>query len=192
MRNNWLPYEAREPVETASFWAMVDRENRRHEGGSQVQDISIHREPCIEVEAEAEEVNDGNDEPLERHDALTTSPTSERSVEEDDVELVLASLDVVDSVETKVMEYSLHAGVTLTEIAVATIKKMETNSAEGPVSVHQGCSTIISRSKSIAVISLLFFTFVLYPRIGGSSILVDLACFVSLVLFYFYHVVWRN
>lgn len=83
MHNNWLPYEAREPVETASFWAVVDRENRRHEDGRQVQDVSIQHDPCMEFEAEVAEAHNCNDDQVEHHATLTTSPTPQESVEDD-------------------------------------------------------------------------------------------------------------
>lgn len=162
---------------------MVDGQNLKHEDGSQVQGIFIQREPCVEVEANAEEVNDCNDDSLGHHHKPTLSPTSEGS-EEDGLEIVVASLDVVDSVETKATEDSIDADTAFIG-ATVTATDMKTSSSEEPFKAPQSCTTIRSRSTSaIVVISSLFFTFILYPRFGGNSLLFDFACFASLTFFY--------
>ncbi len=97
IRNSWLPGDVRETVEAASFWEMVDRENRKHEDGCQVQHVSIHRQPCMEVETKAKEANDRNDEAAENHEMPTTSPTLEGLVEDDgDTHLRIMDADSSD------------------------------------------------------------------------------------------------
>lgn len=81
-RNDWLPYEARERklVETASFWAIVGLENRRHADRRQVHGAAIHRNACIEVETEAKAASDCSDEPVEDHGMPTTSLASKHLI----------------------------------------------------------------------------------------------------------------
>lgn len=112
---DWIPYDVREPVETAGFWAMVDRENRRHAGRHREQNGIVQGDPRVGVEGDVEEVSDCNGTPDEGHD---TSSTPEQLVEGEKSATVPGPSDVNGAVETT------HARTTLSDVPT-TVARME-------------------------------------------------------------------
>ncbi len=132
------------------------------------------------VEKDAEEDNECGDMLPQDHNKPRPSSTSERSVEEEDSEVMSNQLDGVDYME-----------VDITDEATGTLSGVPTHagtsSIEGPFNVPEIRTTTDSRSVSaIAVISLFLFV-VLYPRFGGQTLFVDSSCF-TLLIFYFYRI----
>lgn len=208
MRNNWLPYEAREPVETASFWKMVGRENRRHEVGCQVRDVSIQSGPCMEVEVKVEEVNDRNEEPAEHHGMPSTSPPPEESVE-DDGDTPLRTMYADGSDHNESMSGTRRARRTrrwrpimVTRIFKTAKKKqirrsMATEKATIPAAkIPLGLGMIDVKIVSPLVLLFLFlflFAF-LHLCFGGQILFLHVACFILFIFFNFCRVeiFWRK
>ncbi len=191
--NKWLPYDARKPIETASFWAMVeDHENRRHEDGHRVQDVSIHCGPCVKVKAKTEEANDSDDHPAERHDTPTAFTTSEGPVEDDgDIPLRIMDADGSDHDEDmndtrRTRRTRPRRPMTVTRISKIAKKKKRirrtfTVQETAPAAkILPGLRTIDAR---LVLLFMLLFVFI-YPRFGERNLFADLTCFILFIFFY--------
>lgn len=185
---HWLPHDVCPgmTVETASFWAMVDREHRRNEVAQWKQEVSQRPDMCKERRA-ANETDDGNriDTPRMHLDQLV-GPTS--------IECLVPEGDPGPSPCLTIATHAtgvITAGDAMAQGTSATTASEKTETASTPDAEGDVARDHVTDTKPISTVVLVCFILflIIYPRFAEQSFLVDLTCgFALFTFFYFYRV----
>lgn len=173
-------------VETASFWAMVDREHRTNEVARLKQEVSRRPDACKELRA-ANEADDGDriDTPIMCPDQLV-GPTP--------IECFVPEGDPWPSPCLTVATHAtgvITAGDAMAQGTSATTASEKTETASTPDAEGDVARDHVTDTKPISTVVLVCFILflIIYPRFAEQSFLVDLTCgFALFTFFYFYRV----
>lgn len=185
--DDWLPFDAREAVETATFWAMTDREHRKNEDDAQEQER--FRRSDLYVEARTAAQDDGNgcvNMPAECLDKPVGPTAIERFVPEGGLGTLSCLTMANHTAGVEAVEDMMVTETSTTDVPETT-EVSSSMDAEGDIGCS--CTTIDMRPMSSTFVMCFLLSVLLCLRFGEQNHLVDLISgFSLLVFFYFYRV----